>query len=124
VSAYANDYNYVSKDKFKSWLESGNDILICDIQPQKNFEKHHFKNAMETNAYPAKTEKDLKKLKKVVKKYKKTGKKIAIICPRGGGGAKRTYDHLKSRNIPEAMLVILEGGAEGWPYEELVVKKQ
>lgn len=117
---FAGSYNYISQKDFKTWLETDKPVLICDIQNKKPFKKHHFKNAVETNAYPAKNQKQLNRLEKVIESYNKTGDKIVIVCPRGGGGAKRTYDHLLSRNIPEDKLLILKKGAAGWPYDEFI----
>ena len=37
-----------------------------------------------------------------------------IVCPRGAGGAKRTYDHLLQQGIAAERLLILEKGQEGW----------
>jgi len=122
--AHAEKFNYVSQKGFKTWLESEKKILICDIQPENGFNKHHFKKAIETNAYPAKTKSDLKKLKPFIQKAKNSDKDIVIICPRGKGGAKRTYSYLKKNNFPEKRLFILEGGANGWPYKEFESKSE
>ena len=39
---------------------------------------------------------------------------VVIICPRGAGGATRTYDYLLSQGIAAERLLILEKGQEGW----------
>ncbi|NIP26153.1 MAG: rhodanese-like domain-containing protein, partial [Phycisphaerae bacterium] len=41
---------------------------------------------------------------------------VVIVCPRGGGGAKRTYDYFKAKGVAEARLTILAGGQKDWPY--------
>jgi len=43
-----------------------------------------------------------------------------IVCPAGGGGARNTYDFLKSQGVPESRMRILEKGQKGWPYAEMV----
>ena len=117
----AGDYRYVSQETFKQWLEGGKAVQIVDIQAKPEFAKHHFKGAIETNAYPVKSEDERQRLAAILGNLETTQTEIVIICPRGGGGAKNTYDYLKFRGIAEKRLLILEKGAEGWPYQELVV---
>ena len=62
------DYNYVKPDQFRQWLEKGKDMTIVDIQVPAEFRKHHFKGAMETGAYPAKSSDDKQKQDAVVTK--------------------------------------------------------
>jgi thiosulfate/3-mercaptopyruvate sulfurtransferase len=45
---------------------------------------------------------------------------VVIVCPRGGGGAKRAYDHLAGQGVTGGRLFILEQGQQGWPYPELL----
>ena len=45
---------------------------------------------------------------------------VVIVCPRGGGGAKRTYEYFAEKGIPADRLFILKGGQAGWPFEELL----
>lgn len=123
-TALAGDYRYVSQDTFKQWLEGGKAIQIVDIQTKPEFAKHHFKGAIETNAYPVKSDEERQRLAAIVGRLEKSRDEIVIICPRGGGGAKNTYDYLKAKGIAEQRLLILEKGAEGWPYRELVTSGQ
>jgi rhodanese-related sulfurtransferase len=114
--------NMVKPDIFKQWLESGKKMIIVDIQPAADFEKGHFKGSIETNAYPVKTDADRKKLEGSLSKVKASKEDVVIICPRGGGGAKNTYEYFKSNGVPESRLYILEGGAEKWPHKEMYQK--
>ena len=121
VSALAADYRYLKADAFKGWLESGKQMIIVDIQTPENFTRKHFKGAVETNAYPVKSDDEKKKLDAVLQKIGATKDDIVIVCPRGGGGAKNTYDYLKAKGVEETRMYILEKGAEGWPWPEMCV---
>jgi rhodanese-related sulfurtransferase len=116
--AFAN--NMVKPDVFKQWMESGKKMMIVDIQVPAEFKKHHFKGSIETNAFPAKSDADKKKLDAVAEKAKASNDDIVIICPRGRSGAVNTYEYLKSRGIAEKRLYILEGGIAGWPYRDML----
>jgi rhodanese-related sulfurtransferase len=120
TSAFA--ANYVKPEDFKKWLESGKKLIIVDIQPAKEFEEHHFKGSIETNAFPAKTDEEKKRLDKVIPLIMSSSDDVVIICPRGRSGASNTYEYLKSKGVPEKRLYILEGGIAGWPYKEMFVK--
>jgi rhodanese-related sulfurtransferase len=121
AAAFAADYRYVSPETFKEWQESGKKTVIVDIQVAPEFEKRHFKGAVETNAYPVKSEEERKKLDTVLERIKATQDDVVIVCPRGGGGAKNTYDYLKGKDIDEKRLFILTKGMEGWPYPGMCV---
>jgi len=115
----AADYNFVSPDRFKEGLATGKKSIIVDIQVPDEFVKRHFKGSLETNAYPVKTDEERKRLDAVLATINASQDDVVIICPRGGGGAKNTYDYLKSKGVDEKRLFILEKGMEGWPYPEL-----
>jgi rhodanese-related sulfurtransferase len=120
TSAYAE--NYVKPDTFKQWLESGKKIIIVDIQPADDFAEQHFKGAIETNAFPAKSPEEKARLDKALPVIQSSKDPIIIACPRGKSGARNTYAYFISKGIPEDRLLILEGGIEGWPYPEFFVK--
>ncbi len=121
VTAMAGSYNYVEADQFKQWLEKGKDMAIVDIQVPADFQKHHFKGALETNAFPVKTQEERQKLDKVLPLLTKSQNDVVVVCPRGGNGAKNAYDYLKKKGIDEKRLFILEDGMQDWPYKELTV---
>jgi rhodanese-related sulfurtransferase len=114
--------NYVQPDTFKQWLESGKPVIIVDIQVPDEFEKHHFKKSIETNAYPAKTDEEKRKLDGVLSTINSSKKDVVIICPRGAGGAKNTYEYLKTKGVVESRMHILDKGIDGWPYKEMFVQ--
>jgi rhodanese-related sulfurtransferase len=119
--AAAADYQFVSAETFKAWQESGKKTIIVDIQVPVEFEKRHFKGALETNAYPVKTDEEKMRVAKTLETINASRDDVVIVCPRGGGGAKNTYDFLKSRGVDEKRLFILQKGMEGWPYPEACV---
>jgi len=117
----ASNYNYVTPEEFKKWLETGKKVIIVDIQPHDDFVKHHFKGAIETNAYPADTDDLKKRLDKALSVINQSNAPVVIICPRGRKGAERSYDYLKSKGVDEKRLLILKGGVADFPYKELFV---
>jgi rhodanese-related sulfurtransferase len=114
--------NYVKPDVFKQWLSGSKQFLIVDIQPADNFVEHHFKGSMETDAFPVKSDEQKKRIDAILPKIQSSKNEVVIICPKGKGGALNTYDYLKSKGVPENRLFILEGGIDGWPYPDLLVK--
>ena len=112
---------YVQPGQLKQWLETGEKMVIVDIQEPAAFEKHHLAGAIETNAYPVKSQEERQRLNGALAKIAATEDDVVIVCPRGGGGAENTYDYLKAQGVPEERLLILEKGMEGWPYPELTV---
>ncbi len=121
VSALA--ANMLKPETFKQWLESGKKVIIVDIQPAEEFGKHHFKGSIETNAFPAKTDDDKKKLDSAIEMIKRSSDDVVIICPRGRSGAMNTYEYIKTKGISENRLYILEGGIAGWPYKDMLQGK-
>jgi len=114
--------NYVKPVVFKQWLQSHKSMILVDIQPSEDFLEQHFKGSIMTDAYPVKTVEDRKRLDPAVKKAKASKGDVVIVCPRGKTSANDAYDYLKSQGIPESRLLILEGGIDGWPYKEMLVK--
>jgi len=121
ATAIAGGYNYVEQHQFKQWLEKEKDMSIVDIQVPAEFQKQHFKGSLETNAYPVKTTVEKQKLDAILPKLSSAQNDVVIVCPRGGGGAKNTYDYLKGKGISEKRIFILKEGMQGWQYKELTV---
>ncbi|GFO70000.1 hypothetical protein GMLC_35790 [Geomonas limicola] len=119
--ACASGYTYTATKEFKESLEKAKPMIIVDIQVPVEFAKHHFKNALETDAFPAKSDAERAKLDKVLPVIAASQDEVVIVCPRGGGGAKNTWDYLKSKGVAEKRMRILEGGMQGWPHQELTV---
>jgi len=55
--------------------------------------------------------------------YTKLGHDVVVVCPRGGGGAKRCYSYLKSRGVPKNKLTILKGRVAKWPYRAMLAAR-
>lgn len=119
TTTFASGYNFIKPDQFKQWLESDKKVIIVDIQVPAEFKKRHFKDSLETNAYPVKSDEERKRLDATLEKINATQDDVVIVCPRGGGGAKNTYDYLKGKGVAEKQLFILEKGMEGWPHPEM-----
>ncbi|HWH69115.1 MAG TPA: rhodanese-like domain-containing protein [Candidatus Sulfotelmatobacter sp.] len=121
-TALAWGYQYLEPADMKQWLETGKELVIVDIQPAQDFAGRHFKGAIETNAFPTESEAERQRLAKAVAAYRAKPTDVVVVCPRGGGGAKRTSDYLKENGVPEKNLFILAGGMDKWPYGRLVQK--
>ena len=112
--------NYISPDELKLMIQQQKDVVIVDIQPFGEFEQHYLKGAIETNAFPAKSPEEKQRLDKTLPVINASAAPVVIICPRGGGGAKNSYEYLLTKGIPENRLLILKGGMAGWFYQELL----
>jgi len=120
LPAFAGEYNYISQDKVKEWIETDTPVMIVDIQVEDEFQAHHIKDSVATYSYPVKSDADKAKLAAAVAQAKDHDKPVVIVCPRGKGGAKRCYDHMAANGIAEDRLLILEKGMGGWSYKEMV----
>lgn len=118
--ARAQSMNTITPAELKKRLEAGDKPLLLDIQPEADFSKHHLPGATPTYAYPAKSESDQAKLRPALARILGGKEEVVIVCPAGGGGARNTYEFLKSQGVPESRMRILEKGQKGWPYQELV----
>lgn len=118
--AFLDNYKYITPDEVKSKLENKDPMYLVDIQVEDDFAKHHLPGAIATYAYPVKSDAEKAKVDTIIEKLQADDAPIVVVCPRGGGGAKRCYDHLKEKGIAEERLLILEKGQEGWPFEEMV----
>lgn len=116
-------YQYKTADDVKTAIETNQDKIILDIQTLDDFDKHHLKGAVATYAYPVKSDEDKAKIDSVMPMLTADNKPVYIMCPRGKGGAEKTYQYLKEKGISEDRLFIIEKGQEGWPYDGLVEKK-
>lgn len=119
---WAGSYQYISAAETKTKLMAEAPMFLVDIQVEQEFSQHHLPGALATYAYPVKSNQDRAKLDTTLTQLKDSSEVVVIVCPRGGGGAKRAYDHLQKQGIAAARLFILEKGQQGWPYPELVTK--
>lgn len=107
-------YNYIGASALEARLTAGEAIHLLDIQVEEEFTKHHIKGAIPTYSYPVKSEADTAKLQAAIATIKSDSAPVVIVCPRGAGGATRTYDYLLTQGIATERLLILEKGQEGW----------
>lgn len=108
------NYNYINAAALEARLAAKEPTHLVDIQVEEEFARHHIKGAVATYAYPVKSDADKAKLQALVEQLKADTAPVVIVCPRGAGGATRTYDYLLSRGIAAERLLILEKGQEGW----------
>ncbi|WP_159722557.1 rhodanese-like domain-containing protein [Enterococcus sp. CSURQ0835] len=98
--------------------EDTSNYQILDIQPKKDFAKGHIPGSISVPAYPV----DTKELEKLVvdaaPKFKDGKNPIYVVCPGGGGGAKRSISLLIDEGIAKSRLYIVENGAKKWPYKD------
>lgn len=123
VPALAGTYNYVSPDQVRAWIETKVQVTIVDIQVKEEFNAHHITDSLATYAYPTKTDEDRAKLDIAISAAVKNDLPVVIVCPRGKGGAKRSYDYMAANQVPEKRLLILKGGMNAWPYSDMVKKR-
>jgi rhodanese-related sulfurtransferase len=115
-TSLAEDYRYITADELNAHLETGSPMILIDIQPAEEFAKGHIEGAIETNAFPVKSEEEKARLAKHLPLINGSADDVIILCPRGGGGAKGTYDFYKSSGVDANRLLILENGMEKWPF--------
>lgn len=116
-------YNYITAAELQSRIKAGTSMTLLDIQVEEEFDRHHIKGALPTYAYPVKTEEDKARLSAVLEKSRANTNPVVIVCPRGAGGATRTYDYLLAKGVEAGRLLILEKGQEGWQFPELTEGK-
>ena len=116
VPVLASSYQYISAADLKDKIDKNAQGLLLDIQVEGEFDEHHIPGAVATFAFPVKSDTDKEKLQIFIAQAKKKSEPITVVCPRGGGGAKRAYDYLKEQGVDESRLMILEGGQAKWPY--------
>ncbi len=119
VSRAANGFQYKTAAEVKEMIESKEPMHIVDIQVEDEYKSGHIKGSIATYAFPVKTDEEKAKLDAIMSKIKKDEAPVIIVCPRGAGGAERTYNYLKAKGIDEYRLFILKKGWAGWPYSEL-----
>ena len=118
--ASAQSFNMITPAELKKRLESGDKPMLLDIQVEADYARHHLPGALPTYAYPAKSDEERARLKPAISRILSSQDDVVIVCPAGGGGARNTYEFLKSQGVPESRMRILEKGQRGWPYAEMV----
>ena len=119
ANSFAEGYNYITAKELHKQINSTTQPSILDIQFEGAYKSGHFPAALATYAYPVKTEASRNAIDAKLKMLNKTGP-VVIVSHRGGGGAMRAFDHLKSKGIDASRLFILKSGMKAWPYKELI----
>ena len=114
-------YNMMNADELKVRIDTKQPTILLDIQKKNAYKEHHFYGSIRTFAYPAKTDMQLESAVQGVRMFKQTGNDVVIIGPRGGRAAKRTFDFLVTRGVPENKVFILDGGIRKWPYKKMLL---
>ncbi len=117
-AVWADGYNTITAQDLNQRIKQGPPVILVDICPVEQFAKGHIPGSLETNAYPVKTDEEKARLDKVMLKITASSDDVVILCPKGGSGAKNTFDYFKSKGISEKRLLILENGVSEWPYEK------
>lgn len=113
------NYNYITADETaKLMREDASKVVIVDIQEKPGFDKEHLNGAQATYAYPVKTDAEKARLAELIPNIK-PDQKVVIVCPRGAGGADRTYDFFLEKGLKKEQLFTLKNGQEGWPREQI-----
>jgi rhodanese-related sulfurtransferase len=113
----ADAYKYITAENLNTRLGAGSPMIVVDICPVEQFAKGHIEGSLETNAYPVETEAEKARLAEHLPTLKASSDDVIIVCPRGGGGAKRTVDFYKANGIEENRILILEKGMDKWPFQ-------
>ncbi|WP_041961968.1 rhodanese-like domain-containing protein [Sulfurospirillum cavolei] len=112
-------YNYITAEETAELIRKDpSKVVIVDIQEKPGFAKEHLKGAHETYAYPVKTDAEKARLAELLPDIK-PDQKVVIVCPRGAGGADRTYDYYLEKGLKKEQLFTLKNGQEGWPREKI-----
>ena len=113
-------YQYISAEEVKQNIAANTPMTLVDIQVEDEFNQHHINGAVATYAYPVKSAGDKEKMNAALTTLKTNQDLAVVVCPRGGGGAKRAYDYLLESGISESRVFILTKGQADWPYPELL----
>ena len=114
------EWQMITPKDMKKVLETDDptDYQIIDIQPEADYAKGHLPNSISVPAYPVDTEELEKLVVDSADDFKEGDNPIYVVCPGGGGGAKRTISLLIDEGIDESRLFIVENGAKKWPYKD------
>lgn len=118
-AAAGGKFNYITAEELEGKLKSGEKIELVDIQVEQEYAQHHIRGAFPTYSFPVKSDEEKAKLDSALPMLNASKTPIVVICPRGGGGAERAYDHLMGKGVEGSRLFILEKGQAGWKNAEL-----
>ena len=111
-------YHYISPEDVAKAIRAKDKITVLDTVPKDKFDQQHITGAVPSYAYPAETDEQKALLKAAVEKIDPEHK-IVIVCMRGKRGATNAINYLREIGVANDRLLILEGGATGWPADQL-----
>jgi rhodanese-related sulfurtransferase len=109
TSVLASDYERVTPDRLKEWLQQGSKVFIVDLQPKDEFQERHFKGSVWVGPHPDKNRKSSARLEQFKKKAIRLRGKVVIVSCDGGDDALRAAIHLSRRGIDRKRIIILAG---------------
>jgi rhodanese-related sulfurtransferase len=114
-ASFGESYTFITAEELNERLITGFPMILIDVCPADQFAKGHIKGAIETDAYPVRTEAEKSRLAKQLTPIRESAEDVVVICPRGGG-ARDTVDYFRAQGVPSERLLILINGMEKWPY--------
>ena len=112
------DWQYMSAEDTKAMLDNGEPVLILDSRPDDMYNAGHIPGAYHLPCYPVDTPELEQLLVDAAADLKALDAPSVIVCKTGNKGAKRAISVLIDQGVPAEQLYILEGGGEGWTYED------
>jgi len=110
--ALASDYERVTPDRLKEWLQQGSRVLIVDLQPNDEFQERHFKGSAWVGPDPDKDRNSGARLAQFRKKAVRLQGKVVIVSRDGGVDAHQAAMRLSRRGIDRKRIFILDGGID------------
>ncbi|AGW13390.1 rhodanese-like domain-containing protein [Megalodesulfovibrio gigas] len=111
-------FNYIAPEALQQRLQAKDTMILVDICSVEQFKSGHIAGSLETNAYPVDTDEEKARLAALLPTIEASTADVIIVCPRGGGGAKKTVAFYISKGVDPKRLLILEKGMDGWPFDK------
>lgn len=111
-------YNYIDAPDVAKLMRESAPLALVDIQVNEDFEEEHLKGVLATYAFPVKTDEEIGRIVAIMDQIKPDDK-VVVVCPKGGGGAKRAVDVLVKNGISNSRVFILTDGQYGWPRDTI-----
>lgn len=113
-------WQYKTAAETKEMIDRGDEAIYLDIRYKDKYEAGHLPGALGIHVFPVDTP-ELENALRAEKARLASDAPIIVVCESGNKGAKRTISVLIEEGFPAGRLFILEGGAKGWPFAEMLV---
>jgi len=123
TAAWARDCKLVGIDELKGWLEGRRPLYIVDIQPEKEYQKQHFADAIATAAFPAESDEQRARLDQGAAAYARENRDVVVVGQQSQEAEQRACAYLRSKGVPPERIFILKGGMASWPYNDFLIKE-